>query len=76
MFINHHLHRPSNGRFRLGIAAVVIAVLWLIVLPWIAERPRMAAHLQWLDTHKIDPSAMFYTELESFDPVLERLERR
>jgi len=52
---------------QLAIAAVAVTVLWLVVLPWIASRPRMAAHLQWLDNRGIDPSAMFYTDLESSD---------
>jgi hypothetical protein len=33
----------------------------------------MARRLQWLSDRKIDPSAMYYTELEALDPILDRM---
>jgi hypothetical protein len=32
--------------------------------------------LQWLDEQRIDPSAMYYTELEAMKPILARLNER
>lgn len=61
---------------RLALATSLIAVIWLQVLPWIAEQPEMAAHLEHLDEHGVDPSAMFYTELEAMEPILRRLEQQ
>lgn len=61
---------------RLALVSGVMAVLWLQVLPWIAAQPDMAAHLEQLDERGIDPSAMFYTELDSMEPILRRLEQR
>ena len=58
---------------RLAVTLCVIGVIWLVVLPWAAGRPKMAAHLQWLDNEGIDPSAMYYTELEMMEPILDRL---
>ncbi len=56
----------------------VLALVWLVALPWAANRPRMAAHLHWLEQEKIDPSAMYYTELEMMEPIFTKLaiERR
>ncbi len=66
----------NRGGVRLGLSLGVIAVVWCVVLPWIARRPVMEEHLNWLDDRGIDPSAMYYTELEMMDPILQRLERQ
>jgi hypothetical protein len=34
----------------------------------------MKEHLQFLDDKGIDPSAMFYTELDAMDAILEKIE--
>ena len=66
----------ANRRFRLAIAILILVALWLVALPWIARQPRMAAHIKWLEDQGIDGGAMYYTELEAMEPILERLERR
>lgn len=58
---------------RFAVAVAVVAVFWLLVLPWAAARPRMAEHLQWLDEEGIDPAAMYYTELDMMQPIFTRL---
>ena len=65
-----------TGRLGLGMIVCLLAVIWLQVLPWVAAQPKMAAHLEQLDKQGIDPSAMFYTELEAMEPILRRLECR
>ncbi len=35
----------------------------------------MREYSRWLDERGIDPSAMYYTELEAMEPILHRLER-
>ncbi len=62
----------NRGAARLVAAMIVIAVVWLIVLPWWSRQTAMARRLEWLDEHNIDPSAMFYTELEYMDSILQR----
>ena len=59
-----------------AILTLILAGIWLVLLPWIARQPQMATHLQWLEEQGIDGGAMFYTELEAMEPILERLERR
>ena len=58
----------------LAATIVVMALVWLIVLPRCGRIPVIRDHLQTLEDRGIDPSAMFYTELESMVPLLERLE--
>jgi hypothetical protein len=65
-----------TGGLRLGMVGCLLAVIWLQVLPWVAAQPKMAAHLEHLDEQGIDPSAMFYTDLDAMEPILKRLERR
>jgi len=64
----------TRGRWQLAVAAVLLGVLWLGVLPWLGRLPSVESRRQWLDERRIDPSAMFYTELEAMDPILKRLE--
>jgi hypothetical protein len=61
---------------RIGLLAIIALTLavWLIVLPWIARQPDMHRHLSELDRQGIDGGAMYYTELEVMDRILERLE--
>lgn len=65
----------NSGQWKLLVAVSVLAVVWLGILPWYSRQPAMEAHLQWLDERGIDPSAMYYTELEAMQPILQRLER-
>jgi hypothetical protein len=58
-------------RFVLGSALII--TVWCGVLPWIAAQPRMTQRLEFLDDRGIDPSAMFYTELDAMDAILGKL---
>ncbi len=55
-------------------ALLVIGLVWCMFLPWLANRPSVAERLKWLDEKRIDPSAMFYTELDAMDGILDRRE--
>lgn len=44
-------------------ASIVLAGIWLIVLPWLTDRPHTRRYLERLDASGIDPAAMYYTEL-------------
>jgi len=65
-----------NRVLRLILATILVGACWLLLLPAVGRVPFVAARMQWLEEQKIDPSAMYYTELESFEPVLERLNRK
>ncbi|MEZ6132857.1 MAG: hypothetical protein R3C59_29665 [Planctomycetaceae bacterium] len=66
----------SRDSLRLLLATGALCVVWLIILPWWAHRPAMDEQLRFLKERGIDPSAMFYTELEAMEPILQRLESR
>jgi hypothetical protein len=62
--------------YRLVLTTILIAGVWLLVLPWLARRPAIGAYLRWLDERQIDPSAMYYTEVDAMKPILRRLNER
>lgn len=66
----------ANSKLQFVLVILAVAVVWLLVLPWAARRPAMKSHLQWLDSRGIDPSAMYYTELEVMDQILKRQRHR
>jgi len=70
---------PSSTTSRIGRLVawlILIGVVWLVVLPWLAARPAMQRHRQWLDDRGIDPGAMYYTELDAMEPILDRLNKQ
>ncbi len=64
----------QNGVCQLTFFVLAIAFVWCFFFPWYATQPAMKEHLQFLDDRGIDPSAMFYTELDAMDAILEKLE--
>ena len=61
---------------KLALWSSLLGGFWFAFLPWLAGQPEMRKQLDWLDERRIDPSAMYYTELEAMKPILERLNRR
>ena len=66
--------RKSLARFLL--ASLVVMLVWGLFLPWVAEQHTIEQRLEFLDARGIDPSAMFYTELDAMDKILDELERQ
>ena len=64
-----------GGPLRLACATVAIAVVWLVVLPWVAGRPAVARHLRAMDEGEVNPAAMVYTELDRLPLRPEWVER-
>ncbi len=58
----------------LSLCTLAIALLWCVFLPWLSARPRVQQRLEFLAQRGIDPSAMFYTELDLMDTILDRIE--
>ncbi len=65
----------SSGWVQLVVGLGAILVLWLAVLPRIADQPPVQRHIEFLEQRQIDPSAMFYTELEPMAEVRARIAR-
>jgi hypothetical protein len=49
---------------RLTIGGALIAVVWCGLLPRLLEWPPIARHVALMEERGVDPSAMYYTELE------------
>ena len=47
-----------------SITLLLIAMFWLLFLPWLGERPVVRRHVDRLHAADINASAMFYSELE------------
>lgn len=62
-----------SGRTRLAACVATVLVVWLGVLPWIGRREPVADRIEWLEQKGIDPSAMYYTELDAMEPILQKL---
>ena len=52
-----------RGYRKLFVFSAVLAVIWLIALPWLTALPHTRRYLERLDAEGIDPAAMYYTEL-------------
>jgi len=65
----------QRGWMQLAIGLAAILVLWLAVLPWIADQPPVRRHIEFLEQRRIDPSAVFYTELEPMGEIRARMTR-
>ncbi len=65
-----------SGSGRLIACLLSLAAVWLGILPWLAARPEIDARIRWLDEQGIDPSAMYYTELEAMKPILQKVNDR
>lgn len=60
---------------RLAVALLSLATIWLVILPWISRQPVVARHVAEQERQGIDPSAMFYSELEILPPIAHHVER-
>lgn len=67
--------RQQTGRFVLAAITATTLVVWLVVLPRIAEGPEMRRYLNDLDRQGINGNATYYTELDMMDRILDRLEK-
>jgi len=56
---------PIRHWLSLIAICALIAGLWLGLFPAIAQRPNVAERIQQLEEKGIDPTALFYTELEA-----------
>jgi hypothetical protein len=74
MNTNKTVQPLSLGALGLLLATSLIALIWLIVLPAISSWHPVRARWEALQDRGIDPSALYYTDLEVMKPILRRLE--
>jgi predicted secreted protein len=49
---------------RLAAGAVIMTIVWCCVLPRVLELAPVREHVALMEERGVDPSAMYYTELE------------
>ncbi|HAH44009.1 hypothetical protein [Gimesia sp.] len=63
--------RQQWAQFLILLAGV--GLLWLVVLPRIAAIPQMKAEIDFLEEKQIDPTAMFYSDLETIEETVQEI---
>lgn len=56
-----------RGWMALAVIGLVIAGIWGVVLPALAQTDVVRQREAFLEANRINPAAMFYTELECLD---------
>lgn len=59
----------NSGTRSLALVSLLVAIGWLVVFPAISRLGPIRRHIDRLEAARIDPSAMYYTELEMIDDV-------
>lgn len=59
--------RTYRGWMALSITGLLIAGIWGVVLPALAQTDVVREREAFLEANRINPAAMFYTELECLD---------
>lgn len=69
--MNNQQSKPTThlGWVKLTTSMVLVALVWFALLPSVSRIPSVKQRLDWLDAQGIDPSAMFYTELDLTVPA-------
>lgn len=67
--------RIATNWLRLAGWLGVLTLTWCVALPWIGRHPAIARHIEHQEEQRIDPSAMFYSELEIVPSIAHRIER-
>jgi len=65
-----------TGMTRLAVAIVGLAIVWLVVLPWMLGCGPVARHVARMEERGVNPAAMYYTELERLPLRPNWIERR
>jgi hypothetical protein len=68
---------PGAGRpgSRLAICLAVIAAIWLVILPAIAQVSAVRTMIERHEADGVDPSAKFYSELPAMPMISQRVDQ-
>jgi hypothetical protein len=66
----------NDARRRLSAIVCASALVWLLVLPWLAARPQFARLWQRTEQAGVDPSAFNYRELPAAEDIYAELTAR
>ena len=71
-----HFPEPDSSRNRWGsflFLTVSLGILWLVILPRAAEIPQLHSEIEFLEQKNIDPTAMFYSDLETIEQTVQNI---
>lgn len=52
---------------------VSLGLLWLVVFPELARVPQLRSEIDFLEEKQIDPTAMFYSDLETIEDTVQNI---
>ena len=55
---------PTRPVVRLVAGGVLVSAIWCGLFPRLLEWPAVARHVSLMEERRVDPSAMYYTELD------------
>ncbi|WP_339729044.1 hypothetical protein [uncultured Gimesia sp.] len=55
------------------LLTVSLGLLWLVVFPQLAQVPQLRSEIDFLEEKKIDPTAMFYSDLETIEDTVKNI---
>lgn len=71
------LHQPGRSKKRQWgtflLLTASLSLLWLVILPRAAEIPQLRSDIDFLEQKKIDPTAMFYSDLETIEDTVQNI---
>ena len=67
--------RKIRSWFGFVVCMMAVAVIWTVALPRWSQESGYQVRQQLFDSRSIDPSAMFYTELDCLDRALDESRR-
>jgi hypothetical protein len=59
---------------RLAVCLVAIAAIWLVVLPSLAQVPAIRQTIDRHESHGVDPSAKFYSEVPAMPMIIRQVD--
>ena len=66
------MHASLKRTISFSIAFLCIGLIWCVLLPLLAGTAQVRSRLDFLEENRIDPSAMYYTDLEIMDEILKK----
>lgn len=69
-------HRPGRSKRQWVMFLLLISslnLIWLVILPRAAEIPQLRLDIDFLEQKKIDPTAMFYSDLETIETTVQNI---
>ena len=66
------MNRQKHRRFAVLLA--VMAILWLVIFPWMASWPSVEDRSAWLKENGVTPAAFMYADHAVADKTLSRLD--